>query len=104
MNVPFQVNVPIDMAADLRGKLVRLKEQHESEIARMEKSLKSSGNTKLIAKLAGLAERGRRLTVHNMVRLALTHGLVNLVKKTDEQVLALLAEEGTVRGRPRAAV
>jgi len=92
-----------DREADLRNRLERLRAMHNADVLKFENKLKEiSLNPKRSAVEANLkrdelAERGKRITLHNMLRVAAEL----LADMKDQELLEAVASEGIARGRPR---
>lgn len=99
----MNLQISDEVMVRLRTKLNRLKEIHDREMealeARIEK-VKTDGDAAALAKeWDALHERGRRLTLANVVRAAVSAGLPELTDYDD--LLAQIAEDGVPLGRPR---
>lgn len=92
MNVNIVVKVPIDFATALNERLEAIKKVHASDVKRV-----IDANPD---KLRELNERGRRFTLPHLVRLCLLAGADQL-KLPDGKLMAKLADDPIVKGRPR---
>jgi hypothetical protein len=104
MHVPFQVSVPIDVVTMVRDRLNELQAIHEKETAAIVKKIKTNPNNEvLISEHEKLVERGRKLTIGNLVRLLVVHGAEKIKGLKTTELQALVAEAGITRGRPRGS-
>ncbi len=101
MHVPFQLRLPIGDATGMHDALVRLRAAHDADLAKLEKKLKTNPSDAVLREQVALAERGRRLSIHGLVRLVVKHGLAAISKEKPEALLAQIADDGVVRGRVR---
>jgi hypothetical protein len=104
------VKVPLKTGQLLDAKLSAIQHLHEEEMRKLEKTamqstLRSatSGDARAASRAqrsrAALSERGRKLTMANLVRVIVEAGLSSVEK--DSEALRLISESGTLRGRPR---
>lgn len=102
-DVLLQLRIPTELNDKIRLKLERLLKTHAEDMEDLEKDIRCCGTEKQAEKLqeryAALHERGRRITVHNVVRLALHLGVREL--KDPHEALDFIAETGVAIGRPR---
>lgn len=102
MNVPFQLKVPIDVATRLGDHLAKLQAAHQKELEAFDKRLKTHPDPeKLFEERRTLQERGRKITIQNLVRAALITGVDSIDSLTVHNILAVIAKDEIVRGRPR---
>lgn len=94
MGVLFQVKVPIGVAMDLKERLEVLVAGHAQLIKKLEKNPGNGQRLKRMTQAAG------RLTMTNIVRAALIHGVGAVCSMRDESLIETLLILGTPRGRP----
>ena len=93
-----------DREADLRNRLEHLRRVHREEMVQFEKGLADIPPTpkrtlEANLKRDELLERGKRITIHNLLRVAVEH----LPEVSDQELLNEMATEGIARGRPRVS-
>lgn len=98
----LQLRISPELYDRARLKTARLLATHDDAVEELTKEIKAATSEKQLEKLhdrwEALHERGRRVTIHNVVRVAIDVGL----KEMDlEEALASIAEEGVPLGRPR---
>jgi hypothetical protein len=101
--MPFQVKVPFDLVIKLRDRLEGLSAIHNAEMAAAQKKLKMAGPTEAnLAEADRLRERGKRLTLHYMLRACIVAG-AGVLDKKDDALLSLISEDTVKVGRPSGA-
>lgn len=83
MNVPVLIRLPVKRLDGLSDRAEQIK-----------KMLRKRG-------VVVSTEAWRKVTVPNLLRVALKVGLDRMDKMSDDQLMAALWDEGVVRGRPR---
>lgn len=84
-----------------------LQQTHTREMGAIEKRYRAStGNEqqKIIEQREIMIQRGRLLTMGNLIRVSLAHGAANVALMKDAQIFKHLAENAIPRGRPKVAV
>lgn len=97
------LRLPLDVEAKFRAKLEQIRKLHNREVAEFEKTLAKMTVTQINdarARRDELIERGKRITLHNLLRATVETALPGM---DDRAVLDLMAREGLALGRPRLA-
>jgi hypothetical protein len=98
----LQLRVAHALLVRAATKVSRLKAMHEEEIDKLAVKIRSCTSDKQAEKLRSeweaLSERGNRITVHNVLRVAMDIGLVDM---NNDDALEQIAKEGIALGRPR---
>lgn len=93
----------MDMVTGLRDRLAKLTTAHEKDVERFSKRATASNPDQVEQEQRSLEERRRRLTFHNILRVTLVVGYVEIGRMKDNDLLDLMVDNGVVRGRPRRA-
>ena len=100
--VLFQMKIPKHVSDKLRAKLVEIQAAHAEDV----KANATATAVKTDSKISSLRDerealkfRGRCLSIHNLIRVALVNGLPAI--ESPKNALALLAKYGIPTGRPR---
>jgi hypothetical protein len=103
MNVASQIKVPVEVALALKEKLKILQAAHDAELAKVDHKLNhGGGDMALLAKTRDdLVQRGRTLTLNNLLRMLVIDGADKVRGMKDVEILKHLTQSGLVQGRPR---
>ena len=100
--VLVQLRLSPETVGRINDKLTEIQGVHDQEGKILEREAPRCTTEKQIAKLkrrmGAHAQQGRRVTTHNLIRLAIEEGLSQITNPM--AALTRLAEEGTPLGRP----
>ncbi len=101
--VLYQMKLPPALSDKLSQKLSETLAAHQMEVRELELQMKTVADEataiKLNAKHDALLVRGRKITIHNLIRIALANGMPAV--ESPANALALLNKHGVGSGRPR---
>lgn len=103
VNVPVKAAVPIDVAKRAQVLLDRLVAANQSDLEKHDKRAKA-GVPAAVKIVAERMHERRCLTMHNVWRAAIEHGIASLEKMKTEEVAKILTVKPIVMGRPRVSV
>ncbi len=102
MDILIQLKISQELHERAREILARVERAHADEVEVLEGQITNCTDERKLVRLRGeweaLHERGRRLTLHNVVRVAIEDGLET---KNYQGVLKRIAVDGIPLGRPR---
>jgi transcriptional regulator of NAD metabolism len=102
-DILLQLRVPPEINDKIRLKLERLLKTHQQDMEDLEKDMRACDTEaraeKLQARFDALHQRSRKITSHNVVRMALYLGIRDM--KDAREALDYIEETGVAIGRPR---
>ena len=99
----YQLKIPKALGDKLREQLSKIIAAHQEELRQTELEIKvvatQANADKLQARLDALATRGKKLSIHNLIRVVLANGMPAI--DSPMNALLLVSKHGISTGRPR---